>query len=64
MELKTYAEWLPILEAEYRCKVIDDDGARVLEYEGRTDDLLTKQAAHRYFFYNSIVFKGTMPEID
>jgi hypothetical protein len=58
--LKTYVEWLPIFEAENNMKVIDNDGARNLQYEGRLDELLTKQEAFRYFICCTMIGKNVI----
>lgn len=58
--MKTYAEWLPILEAENFFKVLDDDGGRMIEQEGKTNTPITKSEALHYMMYCTIMRKKTV----
>lgn len=56
MENKTYTEWCKIFEKENDVKILDNDGGRLLEQQGKLNTKLTKYEAFDYFCRNTIMF--------
>jgi hypothetical protein len=52
---RTYDEWREILDRELRVIVLDDEGRRRCQREGRLSRLLTRQQAESYYTWNSFV---------
>jgi hypothetical protein len=55
-ELKKYSEWCTIFQKESDTIIIDDDGGRQLQKEGRLGELLTRQEAFSYFVHCTAMF--------
>lgn len=55
VELKTYKDWVNILEMETDTKIINDDGKRLLAKENKLNTLLSKEEAFNYFCINTIM---------
>ena len=52
---RTYAEWREILDREVGVLVVDDEGRRRCQRDGRLSHALTRQQAEAYYAWNSFV---------
>ena len=54
---KTYEEWKELYEKDNNLIVLDDDGGRVLEREGKLDLKMSKRECTKYLLMNTIIGK-------
>ncbi|MHC5210793.1 MAG: hypothetical protein ACYTG2_08760 [Planctomycetota bacterium] len=52
---RTYDEWREILDRELEILVLDDEGRRRCQRDGRLTRPLTRQQAESYYAWNSFV---------
>lgn len=54
-EKKTYLEWCHIFQEINGVVIVDNDGGRSVESDGKTDKLLTRKEAWNYFVNNTLM---------